>query len=1030
MSEQYKGRRNDEADRSIPYIHGDEKDFDRLEEIGDLHFEASAFSSALEYYQRLLAAARCEFLDPSRALVVLRKSADAALNLGDHALAESLLARASDFAGPDSDLGDRDRGMLLAPIMGRRASLLVGRSDYAKALRLAKHAFAVLAITDEHKEVANLQVTMGVCHQRLGRPGKAEEFYTDALATFRRIGDEIGTAILYNNLALLQKNCCRWDRASHLQEKAIAVARRHGATHLLSRLHLNEGIILRKMGRHGEARASFEKCLRLARSLGDVSRQAKASLALGCLELAEGRLVRAEDLIMTGKTLAEEGGFVREATIADEYLGDILLARGEIDKAIYNYDLGLQKTRDIGKVTDLEGELLRRTAEAHRLRGDLDSAIAAGQAAVAVCESCGEDYELGFCFRTLGEAFTARGEFSEGDRYFRDSITVFRKQNLAVEHCASVLAFLESRLPSAGRSELLLLRRYLNEAVEGPAAADDLIRRLHGGLAEVQLRLGQIEEALLTVAELERLDDGVDSASSAAIDDLRRRIESSIAGDLAADNRHLAAMASVPGLVDGEEVAPRGFASILMAGMAKSGAGCGFLALRSAAAAGGLKVSATEGMDPELAGELLGWYISRPRAAEAGAPLLLTRIDAEADLVKRAPGVKDLADAGVFLPVCLEGNEYGAMFLAKRDTEASRAAFGRPSLEFLSAYLGFLALFLAGRPGEQLPHLPMSLDDRECFENIITGDARMLELLGLIRKVAPSDLTVLLHGETGTGKGLLAFAIHALSARKTGKFLSINCAAIPETLLESELFGHVRGSFTGAVGDKPGLLIEAEGGTVFLDEIGKMSLPMQGKLLHFLDTKVVRPVGSNVDRRVDVRIICATKGDLQDMAARGDFLEDLYYRLLDFPLLVPPLRDRPDDVQLLVQHFVERFARESDRPVPGFTSAFLVALQNYGWPGNVRELEKSLRRAMVLAQGEDLLRVSHLPADIAGLSRGDDTDEARVAPLRETIGAVESREIASALRATGGNKSQASRLLGISYPSLLRKIRRYNILPD
>ncbi len=1030
MSEYYKGRKNGDADRSIPRIHGDVKDFDRLEEIGDLHYEASAFSSSLEYYQRLLEAARCGFLDPARALVVLRKSVDAALNLGDLALAEGLLARASDIIGPDGGLQPEVRSLLLAPIMGRRASLLVSRSSYSKALRLAKHAFAVLAITDEHREVANLQVTMGVCHQRLGRLGKAEEFYTDALATFRRIGDEIGTAILYNNLALVHKNCCRWDRAFQLQEKAIAVAQRHGATHLLSRLYLNEGIILRKMGRHGEARASLEKCIRLAQSLGDVSRQAKASLALGCLELVEGRLRRAEDLIMAGKTLSEEYGFVRESTIADEYLGDILLARGETEKAIYNYELGLAKTRDLGKVTDLEGELLRRIAEAHRRRADLGSAIAAGQAAVAVCESCGEDYELGFCFRTLGQAFTAQGDFAEGDRYFRDSITLFRKQNLHAEHSVSVLAFLDARLAAAGRSELLLLRRYLNEAVDGPLADDDLARSLYQGLAEVQMRLGQIEEALLTVAELERLEVGSDPKSATAIDDLRHRIESNLAGELADTNDHLAAMKAVPGLLDGEDVAPRGFATILMAGMAKSGAESGFLALRGSASDNGLKVAATEGLDPASSTDLLAWYVSRATKTEPGSPLLLTRIDAETDLVNQVPAIKDIADACVFLPVYLDSNEYGVMFLAKRDTDAARASFGRPSLEFLSAYLGFLALFLSGRPGDQIPKLPMSLEDRECFENIITGDARMLELLGLITKVAPSDLTVLLYGETGTGKGLLAYAIHALSARKSSRFLSVNCAAIPESLIESELFGHVRGSFTGAVGDKPGLLLEAEGGTVFLDEIGKMSLPMQGKLLHFMDTKVIRPVGSNVDRRVDVRIICATKGDLQDLAARGDFLEDLYYRLLDFPLLVPPLRDRAEDVQLLVQHFVERFSRELGKPIPGFTSACLLALQQYEWPGNVRELEKCLRRAMVLAQDEDVLRLSHLPRKIADLSHGDDIAEVTVAPLRETLGAVESREIAAALKASGGNKSQASRLLGISYPSLLRKVRRYGIVPE
>ncbi len=1028
MSDNIEGRKRKDADRSVPRIVRGGGDLDRLEEIGDLHFEASAFSSALEYYQRLLDAARYDLIDPARSLGILRKSIDAALNLGDHALAEGLLARASDFAGPDSDLDSEDRMMLLAPIMGRRAGLLANRSSYAKALQLAKHAFAVLAITDDHKEVANLQVTMGVCHQRLGRPGKAEEFYTDALATFRRIGDELGTAILYNNLALLQKNSCRWDRALQLQEKAVAVARRHGATHLLSRLYLNEGIILRKTGRLGEARASLEKCLRLSRSLGDIARQTKASLALGYLELEEGHQARAEEMIIAGKTLAEEGGFVREATIADEYLGDILLSRGEIDKALYNYQLGLRKTQVIGKVTDLEGELLRRSAEAYRLRGEIDEAISTGQAAVAVCESCGEEYELGFCFRTLGQAFTEAGEFSEADRYFRDSIGQFRQQNLQAEISRSVLAFLEARLPSAGRSELLLLRRYLVEAIERRVSDDALLRGLHRGLAEIQLRLGQFEEALLTVAELDRLSVGGSvGAEEDEVAVLRQRIEKRLAGDLSSAKEHMEAMTAVPGLVEGEEIAAQSLASILKSGLAKTGGDSGFLALRRADSR--IEVIAAEGVSGGSAASLAGWYSDRSGHDDPVAPLVMTRIEPDSELAVAIPALADLADSCVFLPVTHEGVDYGVLFLAKRNSSGARASFSRASLEFLTAYLGFLGVFLAAVPGRRSNASPIPIEERECFENIITGDELMLELLGLIRKVAPSELTVLLHGETGTGKGLLAYAIHALSSRKDDRFLAVNCAAIPESLLESELFGHVRGSFTGAVADKAGLLVEAEGGTLFLDEIGKMPLAMQGKLLHFLDTKVVRPVGSNIERRVDVRIICATKGDLQEMATRGDFLEDLYYRLLDFPLRVPPLRERPEDIRLLVQHFIARFAAELGRSVPGFTSAVAAALQNYLWPGNVRELEKCLRRAIVLSQDDDMLRLSHLPAEIAGVGV-ESGDPARVAPLRETLSAVESREIAAALRASGGNKSEAGRMLGISYPSLLRKIRLYGITSD
>ena len=323
-------------------------------------------------------------------------------------------------------------------------------------------------------------------------------------------------------------------------------------------------------------------------------------------------------------------------------------------------------------------------------------------------------------------------------------------------------------------------------------------------------------------------------------------------------------------------------------------------------------------------------------------------------------------------------------------------------------------------------HIPTPIEGVESFENIITQNETMLEMLALIRKVAPSDLTTLLNGETGTGKGLLAYAIHALSRRQDRRFLAINCAAIPETLLESELFGHRKGSFTGAHKDKLGLLVEAQGGTVFLDEIGKMPLSMQGKLLHFLDTKVVRPVGSVREQRIDVRIVCASKTDLQEQARRGLFLEDLYYRLLDFPLDIPPLRERRDDIQLLVHHFIERFCEELGAEQLGCSSPFLDALIQHDWPGNVRELEKCIKRAIVLGQGEGMLRPEHLPPALVGysLARGS---QSKVPCLRETLAAVECREITQALKTTRGNKAKAARMLGISYPNLLKKVRFYGI---
>jgi transcriptional regulator with PAS, ATPase and Fis domain len=255
----------------------------------------------------------------------------------------------------------------------------------------------------------------------------------------------------------------------------------------------------------------------------------------------------------------------------------------------------------------------------------------------------------------------------------------------------------------------------------------------------------------------------------------------------------------------------------------------------------------------------------------------------------------------------------------------------------------------------------------------------------------------------------------------------VNCAALPEQLLESELFGHVRGAFTGAHADKIGLLHEANGGTVFLDEIGKTSLAMQGKLLQFLDTSTVRRVGSNDSIAVDVRVICASKTNLLEMCQEGKFLEDFYYRINDFPLTVPPLRDRREDIPLLAQHYIEKCAREMDKEIAGATEAFMARLFAYRWPGNVRELEKVIKRAVILANDGDALDVAHLAPEIGpGTSRHPDAGDGKLT-LRQRVARIEYDEIVSALRRHAGNKSHAAIQLGISYPSLLSKIKRYNI---
>src|SRR5271169_305549 len=305
------------------------------------------------------------------------------------------------------------------------------------------------------------------------------------------------------------------------------------------------------------------------------------------------------------------------------------------------------------------------------------------------------------------------------------------------------------------------------------------------------------------------------------------------------------------------------------------------------------------------------------------------------------------------------------------------------------------------------------------IDGIIANSSAMQRVLRNIEKIAPTDVAVLLRGESGTGKELLAQAIHKLSARAREPFIPINCAAIPETLLESELFGHEKGAFTGALKQTIGRIEGADRGTLFLDEIGDVPLPMQVKLLRFLQDQVVERIGGRKPVQVDVRIVCATNQDLDRMLVEGRFREDLFYRLNEVALRVPPLRERPTDAVVLATFFLHRFAGEYGRLVRAFGPTALAALSNHPWPGNVRELENRVKRAVVMADGQLLSA-----ADLGLSALGQDPQSLTI---RDARARAEREALQLALAQAGSNLSKAAKLLGISRPTLYDLMQQHRI---
>jgi len=312
--------------------------------------------------------------------------------------------------------------------------------------------------------------------------------------------------------------------------------------------------------------------------------------------------------------------------------------------------------------------------------------------------------------------------------------------------------------------------------------------------------------------------------------------------------------------------------------------------------------------------------------------------------------------------------------------------------------------------------LRQRLEDRYRFENIIAKSSKMQRLIELIKVVGKSNATVLITGESGTGKELVARAIHSQSHRRNKSFVAVSCAALPESLLESELFGHEKGSFTGAYAQKKGKFEFANGGTLFLDEVGEMSANIQVHLLRVLEEKEFTRVGGNEPIRVDVRVLSATNKDLRKTIEKQEFREDLYYRLNVVNIELPPLRERKEDVPLLAGHFLHKFAMENQKEITGFSPEAMELVLYYDWPGNVRELENAIERAVILAK-DSIITIADLPQE--NLSPTYST-----AP-RKNLKEVEKGHIWKILRETGENYSEAARILGISRMTLYNKAKEY-----
>jgi DNA-binding NtrC family response regulator/tetratricopeptide (TPR) repeat protein len=987
--------------------------------VGDMRMAADDFQSALDSYERALTLLG---EDPDWR----RERAEARLRIvechrkrGEFQEALAELARIRQGIDPtiDADLG--------AKITGRTGMVQTSLGHYLIAQANCTKAYEALRSGNDNEEIGLLELTLGqICH-RLGQRDRASEFFESALFTFRRIDHREGLARALNNLGLLLKAGPRWREALDYLQRALAISEEAGNAPRIASHCLNLGVLHTKLCAWDRALQTLSRALLTFREIKNHSGTAKTYLALGNLKVRLGQTTLAASHYEEALDLARRHGYKREEVLALEFLGEMALREERVTEARGLLAEALQKAEKIAPEGDLVCEVKHRLALEAMARGDLVAATRRATEAAWIADRIGDHCELGSNLCLLGEAAWEAGRPEV-------AIRLLRRSTRELAGTPDVLRETVSRIRLAS----VLVEDANHPGHDGSASAQQAIESLETlweripRLDLVSLAPGFVEthaRALVAGGDLEGalriLDRGLTFLESQGRADSSARLKA-LKVELAENQAELVLSTSEEFQILQE------FTPIEAGSNGAGGAQRLLLQMtsrlrvdRALVAVGGnferLRVEGSIGCDRPTG--MLRALEPVLHAFAGGRRVWLSR-NSTTSLSQGLVG-DPWRQEGPLVVLRLRPTEdlWGILVAERKGSEA----FGTRDLRLLSLFGSLICVAI-----EEHRHATIEAGEAEGvataaspFSDFLTVDPLTKETLALLQRVSDSDSSILLTGETGTGKGLIAQCIHRASRRGDHPLIQINCAALPEQLLESELFGHVQGAFTGAVRNKRGLIEEAEGGTLFLDEVDRCHRNVQAKLLHLLDRREFRPVGGVKPRTADVRFICATNTDLAAAIRRGDFLEDLFYRLNDFQFAIPPLRERREDIPLLVRRFLARFTQEMDRKPAGISREALRVLMDHEWRGNVRELEKCVRRLVVLCEDGGWIGVDLLPREmreIDGIQRGPAT-------LKDAVVRLETDLIRRTLEETAGNKSETSRRLRLSYPALLEKIKRYRL---
>ncbi|MEW6015274.1 MAG: sigma 54-interacting transcriptional regulator [Candidatus Zixiibacteriota bacterium] len=912
-----------------------------------------------------------------------------------------------------------------------KAQALFNDGKYKDAMKFAQEASRMLASSAFHQRIGNNLFLLHKIYIAIGDTKSAERYAHDAYAFYRQADFRSGMVDALNGLGQLAFIRCDFQQATDYVIEAVDLSR--GDNVRMARLIGNLGRIEILNGNWVSAENNLKTALRLADELSLPISKARNHLSLGYLHIRQRQFNTASRELKSAQIIIDKEDFKRERVILAEYSGELAFEMGDLVQAKRILHDAHNMGRELAPESTLVTQVTRRLAQIEYSLDNLDEALKFAQKSFDLSVKVGEKTEIGLSQMVMAEVFCARGNYNAAYEYAMNGLELLRKVADPYDVARSLLVQADIFIHSGDVNRNIIDKtfeeafRIFNSLKIFYWSAETRFRQgtfwcQQGNISSGFKNLHEAEKIFETIAEKTRIRSirvFLQELSRHAVErSLTIDNEFKIFGNYFTDREYL-------DLKSGK------LQEII--GILSKRTGAGRVVVHNFGPDGGDLFSNINLSDHQKKKfiqqftELLGEEFSKDR------PTLILDSRRDPFINELLQPEKGKVVASVIVTPLLRGGEIaGYVYLDRESSNGNLAPFGQRELNFVVGFADLIALKMAEYERylleEDNKRLKAQLLERSAFPNIITQNKEMLEMLARIQQVVNSDISILIEGETGSGKDLLAKTIHYNSERRDKKFISVNCAALPETLLESELFGHRKGAFTGADRDKTGLFEEADGGTFFLDEIGDMPLSIQAKVLRILEEKEIVRLGETRPIKVDVRILSATNKDLKSEMEAGRFRQDLYYRLTALCFKIPPLRERREDIPLLIKHFAgdnHRFSPEALRMMVAFD-----------WPGNIRELENEVKKLTLLSGESGIIDLPLLSGKIISAQKGEARDGFELNTdvsfndrftLYDYLAEYEKRFILKALREQGGIKKHAASILNIPESTLRLKIKQYNI---